>query len=542
MHLLAFQKRFVESRLMSKVAPTLFCGMVLFGSSCANVRELASNPFRKGEVATDVVPEKKQVEHALAGKEKGDQDFIKLLEHKMNQQEQNSRSTTQATTAETPSVQELISAGKDPFLSTAAPQVAAVPTPAASPASTLKQTPEVAPTPKSAPFPADATQPANTTSEVQQVAFRIESIQSHAVPASGQTVDTTEANFSAVQTVQFQPEPRLALNDPFTPAPHCNDFPLPFGISGTPTETSPEVVGDEYIHDGGDAGTKVYYSGNTRYGLDVEDTVVEWLDEEGVVRVKPSTRASVYAPRFAAVRSASLPHMEVKVDKLAGHQDRLGVAGIDTKLAIDEKTHHDEALAMLTRSRPSGLESMSVDNEFHQNIAAQKHVKLLNVYEDFRFFREGKLEGTNSAVIGDAIAAALEWNGDRSVMVYAHDQAGQEVQGRVTAQDYTGVEDRSTPGDLTISKIVDKTVAKSGDELTFTIRFDNVGDRPLKNVRVVDNLSPRLKYLDGSVDSDLNGRLDTADNGRGSQVLTFVFEDELKGHTGGWVSFKCVVR
>lgn len=347
-----------------------------------------------------------------------------------------------------------------------------------------------------------------------------------------------------------QEEPRQEVSTEFCPAPvagpamaapqHPAAMAPPYSQSNV--YPAPETPGDEYIHDGGDAGTKVYYSDYARFGLDVEDTIAEYDDDVGVAHVKATTRATIYAPKFAAVRSATLPYTDVKVVKLAGHQDQRTLAGIDTKLVVDEKTHNDEALGIRLRTRPSGVEGMAADTSVHQNQSAQRHVKLLNAYEEIRFFREGQLARLNIAVVGDSIAAALDWNGDLGVNIYANDQAGQAVQGRFTAQDYTGVEDRRSPGDLSIVKVVDKKVAKPGEVLTFTIRFENTGDRPLRNIRIVDNLSPRLTYVESSVDSDLDGKLDTEDNGRGSQILNFTFDTELKGHTGGWVSFKCKVR
>ncbi|MBT5020981.1 MAG: DUF11 domain-containing protein [Planctomicrobium sp.] len=355
---------------------------------------------------------------------------------------------------------------------------------------------------------------------------------------------------SATAAVAFANDPRQEVGTEFCPAPFPSPAMMPAPQVPAPSPAfaqsnvypAPEMVADEYIHDGGDSGTKVYYSDFTRFGLDVEDTIAEYDDDVGVAHVKATTRATIYAPKFAAVRSATLPYTDVKVVKLAGHQDQRTLAGVDTKLVIDEKTHNDEALGIRLRSRPSGVEGRTVDTSLHQNLAAQRHVKLLNAYEEIRFFREGQLSRLNVAVVGDSIAAALDWNGDLGVNIYANDVAGQEVQARITAQDYTAVEDRSTPGDLTIVKVVDKKVAKPGEVLTFTIRFDNTGDRPLRNIRIVDNLSPRLAYVEASVDSDLDGKLDTEDNGRGSQVLSFTFDTELKGHTGGWVSFKCRVR
>ncbi len=536
------RQRLSRASLIRTIAPVLMGGAILFSSSCSNVREFASKPFHKdAPVANN---EKKSddggVKHAYASKsekrDSQDGDFIKLLEFKMQESEGKGQPQRQTTQAGQPTVEDLISAGEDPFLS-----------------SMPVSPPAVADNVESAQI---ETQPVPELPQPQVVQAAVEApvARPFVVDQTIQLISAKEIQHeplpSTEDAVAFAPESRTAGELPVCELPACPPFqasPPPavapaFSFANVPRFPTPEIVGDEYIHDGGDEGTKVYYTDSTRHGLNVEDTVVEWTDDLGVAHVKPSTRVSVYSPKFAAVRSVSLPQTGVNIHKLAGHQDRTKVAGIDTQLVIDEKVHNDEALAMLMRSRPSGLEAKSTDTSVHQTVNARKHVKLLNVYEDFRFFRDGQFARVNSAIIGEAIEAAIAWNGDRGVVIYAHDLAGQEVQGRFTSQDYTAVEDRSTPGDLKIVKIVDKTVAKPGDELTFTIRFDNVGDRALQNVRVVDNLSPRLKYIDGSVDSNRDGKLDTEDNQRGSQVLSFTFDGELKGHTGGWISFKCIVR
>ncbi len=532
------RQRLSRTTLIRTVAPALMGGAILLSSSCSNVREFAGKPFHKDvPVAnSEAKSDAGGVKHAYAAKsEKRDEkdgDFIKLLQFKMQDTEGKVKEDRLTTEVEQTSVQDIIAAGEDPFLNS--PPITPPPvadhtqlTQTASKPAPIPSQPEVV----QAELEAPVARPFVVDQTIQLTSA--EEIQNRQLPTAG-------------DPVSFAPEPRVACEIPLAcppfqacPSPAVDPY---FCFANVKPFPTPEIVGDECIHDGGDLGTKVYYTDSTRHGLNVEDTVVEWRDDLGVAHVKPSTRVCIYAPRFAAVRSVSLPHEGVIVNRLAGHQDRTKVAGIDTQLVIDEKVHNDEAVAMLMRSRPSGLEAKSTDTAVHQTVNAQKHVKLLNVYEDFLFFRDGQIARVNSAIIGEAIEAAIAWNGDRGVVIYAHDQAGQEVQGRFTSQDYTVVEDRSKPGDLTIVKIVDKTVAKPGDELTFTIRFDNTGDRPLQNVRVVDNLSPRLKYIDGSVDSNRDGKLDTEDNQRGSQVLSFTFDGELKGHTGGWISFKCIVR
>jgi len=61
-------------------------------------------------------------------------------------------------------------------------------------------------------------------------------------------------------------------------------------------------------------------------------------------------------------------------------------------------------------------------------------------------------------------------------------------------------------------------------------------------VVIVDNLTPRLEYVDDSATCDLNGHLVTEDNGEGSLVLKWELDEPLAGRTGGVVTFQARVR
>ncbi len=303
-----------------------------------------------------------------------------------------------------------------------------------------------------------------------------------------------------------------------------------------------EMIADEYVRDGGDRGLPVHYVGRDRAGLELEDTVAEYQEETGEMHVKPSTEALIYAPRFAEVRSATLPEQGLGVTKAMGHQDQTKVADFRAKVVVDENTRTDEAVGMQTRTRSSGLAGRITDHELDKAIAASNHTKLVNVYEEFRFIQEGRFDNVSSAQLQDHIHAALEWADGRRPIIVAQTESGQILQGRQAPQEYVGIEDRRTPADLQLIKVADKAFAHPGDIVTFTIRFDNVGERDLLKVRVVDNLSPRLEFIDGSVESSLDGQVDAVDNGAGAKLLTFEFDKPLKGKTGGYVSFQCKVR
>ena len=104
------------------------------------------------------------------------------------------------------------------------------------------------------------------------------------------------------------------------------------------------------------------------------------------------------------------------------------------------------------------------------------------------------------------------------------------------------VDEKELKENLRIVKLADKKTAVPGDDIEFTIRYDNLGTREVHHIRIVDNLTPRLQYLDDSATSDRVGQLLLEDNGEGSQILVWELEEPLPGKTGGVITFKARVR
>lgn len=71
--------------------------------------------------------------------------------------------------------------------------------------------------------------------------------------------------------------------------------------------------------------------------------------------------------------------------------------------------------------------------------------------------------------------------------------------------------------DVEVSKTVDKTQARPGDILTYTIRVKNTGEVELKNFQIRDTLDSRLSY----VDSDNKGVMSAVD---GKEVVTWLID------------------
>jgi uncharacterized repeat protein (TIGR01451 family) len=195
------------------------------------------------------------------------------------------------------------------------------------------------------------------------------------------------------------------------------------------------------------------------------------------------------------------------------------------------------------RSRASGLEVERRTADVSCSLVLAGHTKLLNAYQDVAMLRTGQFERTDEARLAYGIAAALNWTRDEFPVIAATSDSSKEMYASFRPQEFVGIdEEHKRQGDLRIVKLADKDVAKPGDVVTFTIRFDNLGDRELHHIRIVDNLTPRLEFLEDSASADRPGQITMQDNDEGSLVLRFELDEPLPGHAGGVITFQARVK
>ncbi len=300
---------------------------------------------------------------------------------------------------------------------------------------------------------------------------------------------------------------------------------------------------DEYLFDGGDRALPVHYDEFNRLGIETEDTVVEYVDHLGQRFVKPTNRVAIYSPRFGAVRSASVPREDFSVDKLASAYEMTYRAGLSHRLVPTHHNQREASKGIHVRSRVSGLVIEQIGHGVDQAVAVAGHIMLLNAYEDVAFIRTGRFRQADEARLAYGIDAASLWTRDQNPVITAMMSSSQEVYSSFKPKELIGLDtEHLTRGQLRIVKLADKKVARSDDIITFTIRFDNLGDHELHHIRIIDNLTPRLKYIEDSAESDLAGLIVMDDNGEGNLILRFELDDSLAGHTGGVITFQTRVR
>ncbi|MFN9975565.1 MAG: hypothetical protein ACK58T_37300, partial [Phycisphaerae bacterium] len=140
---------------------------------------------------------------------------------------------------------------------------------------------------------------------------------------------------------------------------------------------------------------------------------------------------------------------------------------------------------------------------------------------------------------------AVVWTRNQFPQISASTTSAGELRASFKVQQTIGVEDeRKTKGDVRILKLADRETARPGDTIRFTIQYENTGDFDVYDVKIVDNLTPRLQYIadSASLDDKNPGKVSVSPNGEGSSVLTFTLNGPLKGHASGVITFEARVR
>lgn len=404
---------------------------------------------------------------------------------------------------------------------------------------TSYEQPAVAPAPGSAALSGPIVPPPVTPSMIQQTAAR-----QAADPIDESAIEFTPAEARTGAPVRFAGHETAAAHPPRAagcPPGTCRQC----QIQGSMCQAcAGEAYPDEFICDGGDRGLPFHYEGNVYAGFESEDTIAEYEDHLGEPEVKTSSRVCIYAPRFAAVRTVSLP-TEGTVSQFASGTDKtLQIHDLNSDMGTTFHNEYASIDGVRMRSRASGLGSETDPGVLDQTTVAGVNDKLLNVFQNLTFLSTGRFEQAEAAVLAEHVNAAETWTRLEFPVIAAQTSAGNQVKSTFKPMEVVGLEDwRKTRGDLQIVKLADRKTAVAGDVITFTIRYDNLGDFELKNVRIVDNLTPRLEYIEGSADfGDRSGELQTFDNNEGSLMLSFKLNDDLPGHTGGTITFQTRVR
>ncbi len=313
------------------------------------------------------------------------------------------------------------------------------------------------------------------------------------------------------------------------------------GACNDPTTGGCVRMPDEYICDGGDRDVRVDVLRDwTVRGLDTEDTIAHYDTLQGETHVEASNRVCIYAPRFAAVRT---------VTGMSGHQQSLML------LAAREQDlpHLSQEDALVTtaiqQQQPHGKFGLKPVN-IYEGTDAGLPLQMTHIpagiavgflpHEDFKLIRTGISDLAEKPRLANAIENAVAWTDNAAVQVSIDGKLPVEASNNVAAEQlylYEFGESR-----LRIIKTASKQNARPGEIVDFTLRFDNLGDQTVGNVTIMDNLTTRLEYVEGSVQSSVAADFFTQENNAQSLVLRFEVVEPVKVGQGGVIRFQARVR
>jgi uncharacterized repeat protein (TIGR01451 family) len=319
----------------------------------------------------------------------------------------------------------------------------------------------------------------------------------------------------------------------------CSGQPQPLGPCGAARVNA----AGEYLCDGGDAPPPVLVSPEWQiYGLDSSDTVAHYDAVDGHTLVEPSNRVCVYAPRFGAVRVVSRIAAGEQIDVTHGAEQPLPPLRFDDTQIVTSSKQNEQPIGGLAARLPEEF-----DQRQHEGLA-RAMVPLRGVqdgllpYENFNIIRTGMMDNAERAQLALAIDAAIEWTGVQAPQIQIGYSTPAAAIGVEKGQLIYEFKDLRHCPKLRLMKVASSASASPGDTVDFTLRFDNIGDQPVGNIVIVDNLVTRLQYVPDSALSSVDARFSTSPNDDDSLVLRWEIVNAVMPGDGGIVKFTAKVR
>lgn len=300
---------------------------------------------------------------------------------------------------------------------------------------------------------------------------------------------------------------------------------------------------DEYLCDGGDAGLPAHVRPDWHVdGLELEDTIAHYDTLDGRTIIEPTNRVCVYAPRFAAVRSITSLNQGEQVVTPVGVEQPIVLDRRDEVQIATTSVQREQSVRQVGRKRLSTYRTRYGDGLLSNQLKAIGFHDHYQLFEDLSIIRIGRYDLTEGPRLQEAVDAAIVWTHDTALQVAIEGRRAEQVNGdRAVQMTYTVNE---LPGEpkLRVVKVASTQCAAPGETVDFTIRFDNVGQKRIGNVTVVDNLTTRLEYVPDSAQASVDANFSVEPNEGESLRLRWEIIEPLDPGDGGIVRFQCRVR
>lgn len=400
----------------------------------------------------------------------------------------------------------------------------------------LEQQPSIAPKPDANTMPLLRLSSKSVTADLDDGArpavFAAKDVDDPNVGFAGRAAFTVEEGAMPIQ------QGALISPEPISSGQPSNNYQLRFA-----DRTDGRALSDEYIFDGDDRGTPVGVDENwTIYGMQTEDTFGHFDTIDGRRLVSPSNRVKIYSPRFAAVR---------KVDGVFNARRNMKVGSFDEKLVMQTTRGKDFSSSTMQNVAPGGIEATKRASGFTERtrgVTTDQAIELIGVrnsfspYENLELIKWGKHSNSQTSRLQLGMLSANAWQDNLRLQVHAKGAQPIVVNDLSSAQQIIHVKSDGKGSVLRVTKVASKIAAEIGEEVEFTIRFDNLSSKPVGNVTLVDNLTGRLQYVPGSAECSLKATFIQKENEANSLMLRWEVINPVKPFKGGIIRFKCKVH
>jgi uncharacterized repeat protein (TIGR01451 family) len=314
-------------------------------------------------------------------------------------------------------------------------------------------------------------------------------------------------------------------------------------VCGTPPPAGrPWIPVDEFLCDGGDGLPAVGFGGDGGLrGIDPRDAVIRFRADNRP-RVLPTNRVCLYAPRFAAVRSSVGINQGVEVVNLVEHdrvqrQEGLAVRQSPKRFILNQSPElaRHRSRASLFKGRAYAADHVELrvlqGYDVPTNIAGHVLVQPAALDKGVEVIRQARIK-----LKPDGIKTA-----ETAVVTGIAEGAGQNVM-NWSPQEVASVEVPPNKPGLAVIKQVSASEAEPGDEVTYTIRYRNIGNVAITGVSVVDSLLARLEYIPRSALGPPGTVFSASENSVGSTELRWDLPEAVAPGQEGYVLFRARVR
>ena len=356
-------------------------------------------------------------------------------------------------------------------------------------------------------------------------------------------VETSNPISDVVASIRSRGKKLLLKIDPTIAEPFAKVH-RPTDSKSAPTDTQ-KTRGDydEYIVSGGDANAQVIAREDWSVeNLESEDAVAHFDTIDGRILTEPTNRVFLYSPRFGAVRQIVGP---IEGD----HREGIEIANTNEGAIQNDKIEGVDIRS--NEVRPLGANSSVQPHGAETTVGITISTGLQGVMEGDAQIRLGAmltsetvddLSAEDASLMLDGAIAAQGWSGEQGVAVstdLVNVFSNAYVEGAATIYQ---IKDDTKTSKLRVIKIANKDAAKPGEFVEFTLRFENIGDQPIGNVTILDDLSSRLRYVDGTAQSSVEADFFADLNEKGSLILRWEITKPVYPKEFGVMRFICKVQ